>query len=331
MRLLRVELLRFRSRALIRWGAAGAVLIGLLFVFGAYQSSAPVPQAEIDAARADYDEAVADWEENGAEYTAECEEEEAAEKENDPTVDFGCEDGGPGEWSDWIGGTSSFSDVGLELVDVAGVVYLMVALVLGVTFSAAEMSTGAISSWLTFEPRRRRVYWSKLAAAAIGVLPIVAVALGVVVGGAWLAFTLNDAQGSMTTGAWAGLAWVLARTLLGAAAFAALGVALGVLTRSTAGALGLVFAWLVVVEMIFGTMEFFGGLKRFLLAVNTQAWVSGRATYYTETCVASDDRGIDCTYAEHVVPMTQGGLVLAVLVVVVCVTAAVTFRRRDIA
>ena len=38
----------------------------------------------------------------------------------------------------------------------------LAALVLGAGFAASEFSTGSIGTWLTFEPRRLRVYGSKL-------------------------------------------------------------------------------------------------------------------------------------------------------------------------
>ena len=46
-----------------------------------------------------------------------------------------------------------------------------VAFLLGPSFVGAEFSSGSIGNWLTFEPRRLRVYGSKLIAAGAGMLP----------------------------------------------------------------------------------------------------------------------------------------------------------------
>ncbi|ROS73522.1 ABC transporter permease subunit [Cellulomonas sp. PhB143] len=329
MRLLRVELRRFRLRALIRWGAVGAVAVALLLVAGAFQTSTPLPQAQIDEIRAQYDEQVADWDAHKDEYIADCKQQEADAQEADPSADYACEQGGPGAWEDWIGGTSSFSDAGISSIQSFGVVFLLLALFLGITFAAAETSSGAIGNWLTFEPRRRRVYWSKLAAASLGVLPIVAVALAVGTAGSWLAYEVHDATGSMTAALWTDLGWSLGRLLLGSAAFAAIGVALGMLTRHTAAALGVVVAWFVVVELFGANM--LDGLQRWLLVVNTEAWVAGGATYSVETCTPSDGGGLSCSYVDHAVSLAQGGLVLAGLTIVVAVVSALVFRRRDVA
>src|SRR5690606_27454964 len=99
--------------------------------------------------------------------------------------------------------------------------------------------TGAISTWLSFEPRRVRVYTSKLLAAALGVLPVVVLAVAVFIAGSTLVARHFDLAGTMTGADRQDIAWMGLR-VVGLAAMAALvGAALGVLLRHTAAVLGL--------------------------------------------------------------------------------------------
>lgn len=67
------------------------------------------------------------------------------------------------------------------LVQGSSYVLAFAAFLIGASFVGAEFSSGAIGNWLTFEPRRLRVYGSKLLAAATGLLlRHTAAAIGVV-------------------------------------------------------------------------------------------------------------------------------------------------------
>ena len=66
------------------------------------------------------------------------------------------------------------------------VLLALAALVLGAGFTASEFSTGSIGTWLTFEPRRLRVFGSKLLAAGAGVVPLAVLTLATMTAAVWV-------------------------------------------------------------------------------------------------------------------------------------------------
>jgi ABC-2 type transport system permease protein len=126
-----------------------------------------------------------------------------------------------------------------------GVTLAMLAFgVLGVLSTAGEYSTGMIRSTLAAVPRRLPVLWSKVATYGV-----VAAVTGLV--GAFIAFLITSGVTSGTNAAMTFSTPGVVRSLLGAGAYlglvAVIGVALGALLRSTAGAIStLVAAFLLV-------------------------------------------------------------------------------------
>jgi ABC-2 type transport system permease protein len=333
-RLLRVELRRLRSRRLVRWAAAGTVALALLTVVLAFVASLPPTDAQVDEAETMYAQQLEDWEANGDEYVAQCLEQEAAAQESEPGADFGCDDMEPRpEWflattPTFEGDADTWPAPGVTTLTQLAPLLLLLALVVGVSFLTAEISTGAIGLWLTFEPRRQRVYWSKAVSVAIGVLPVVVVAYLVMVGGAYGAYALNDQLGPVTADTWARLAGVGGRLLVAAALVAATGAALGTLLKNAAGALGLVVAWIAVVETVVTVAV--QEAQQWLVRTNVTAWVQGGTTIWLEDCT-TDTTGTSCEVVEQAVSQTQGGLYLLGVAVVLSVVAALVLRRRDVA
>ena len=197
MGLLRVELRRLRSRQLIAWTMVGAVLLSLATLAGVWQTTRPPSDAELAQAERFYEEQLADWEEHGEQYTADCREGEAEEAEvTGRAADWGCDDMEPQlEW--FIHVAPPLHESLLHQVVTFAALPLLTALLIGTTFTAAELSTGSITTWLSFEPRRGRVYASKVAAAGLGVVPVAVVMLAVVILGTWAI----NAQAGLADGA----------------------------------------------------------------------------------------------------------------------------------
>ncbi|MBD8080444.1 hypothetical protein [Cellulosimicrobium arenosum] len=192
----------------------------------------------------------------------------------------------------------------------------------------AEISTGAIGLWLTFEPRRQRVYWSKVAAAMLGVLPVVALAYAIMAGGAYGAFALNDRLGNVTGETWSELASVGGRLLVASAGTAAVGAALGVLLKHAAAALGFLVVWVGVLENVVGAAV--PELQRWLVRTNVTAWTEGGTAFWINDCTPDETGGMVCESIERAVTQTQGGLFLLGVTVVASLLALVVFRRRDV-
>jgi ABC-2 type transport system permease protein len=328
-RLVHAELRRYRARSAIRWLSAATVAVALLTVLVAFLGSRPTPPAEVAAAETVFAQQQEWWEDEGL---AQCEEDEERARETDPAIDFGCEDGEPRlehfltPVPTFVGEADTWPPTGVQALTTQLPFLALAGLVIGITFVTAELSTGAIGLWLTFEPRRRRVYWSKLVAAGAGVVPLAAVAALVMVGGAWGAYAANDQLGTVTTQTWVDLAGLAVRAVVATAALAAIGVALGTLVRHAAAALGVVVGWLVLERIAVAALD---ELQRWSLPTNLLAWVQGGTSYWVMTC-ETDATGTLCEGAERVVSMTQGGLVVGVATVVLAALAAAVFRRRDV-
>lgn len=326
MRLLRVEVSRFASRRLSRLALLGALAIVALVVFGMWESSRPMPESEVAMMRASFEADVEYWEENGDEIVATCLADEAVAQEADPSVDYGCENQEP-TWENYSWEPPTFAENAPSLLPILATSLAFVAFLVGVSFLAAEFTTGSMGNWLTFEPRRTRVYFSKIGAAALATLPVTAVVLAVAVAGGWLAHTINDHVGVMTADVWGDVAVSGVRVLLLVVGFAAVGAALGALVRHTAAAMGIVVGYVVVVEAMLGSL--FEGLQPYLLRLNMQAVASGEATYGIEECGIVDGTQV-CEWVERSVSLTHGVVTMSVLLVVAVVVGWVVFRRRDV-
>ena len=117
-------------------------------------------------------------------------------------------------------------------------------------FIGAGYSSGSIINWLTFVPRRSHVFWSKLLAVAW-----FAAILGTLVATLVVGATLMLAQlhGSPVE-AVPELAGIAVRGILPVVVLAVLGFCVGLLTRHTAGALGILLAALVACFVRIGAL-----------------------------------------------------------------------------
>jgi ABC-2 type transport system permease protein len=336
IRLLRTELYRWSGRTLLWVLAAVTVALAVLVPLNAWTESNPpsdqdyaIAQEQLDSIepmpQADIDQ---------------CLEDQAAEREatGDPTLDFAC------VWEptleEFLPWRQYFDTDAAPAVAGMAVALVLVGVLMGASFVAAEFSTGSIGNWLTFAPRRGRVLTSKLAASALSYLPTALVATVILVGGTWLAYSLNDAmqnphQYDDGTGNPPALATPESLALMGvrivvvAVAMAVAGAALGFLLRHTAAVLGLALGWAVVVEGFLRNLV--SGAPRYTLGLNLDAWVRGGTQYSTETCAYDAEvGGTSCEYVEHYVSQAHGAVVLGIVVVALVGLAALVFRRRDV-
>ncbi|GHG48720.1 hypothetical protein GCM10011331_10690 [Flavimobilis marinus] len=332
MRLLKVELKRFWARRLTWVAFVGLVGVMIVSAVGTWFSLAPPSAEEQRSQEASYRQYHADWQANSDEWYQECLTGEAAEREaldGDTTVDWGCEsqlvEPKP---EDWLSNYPPYSDEAERGVEGFGTLLGFVALAIGASFFAAEMASGAISNWLTFEPRRTRVYFSKIGATALGIVPIAVATLALSVAGMWAVYAARDLLGSPDADMWRAVALASVRVALLMIATAVAGAALGALTRHTAAVIGIAVGWVVVDQMVF-----FGLFPRFMQLsgmINMDAWIKGGTTYWKQVCTVGSD-GRVCDTVETALSMTHGGIYLGVLTALVIVVGLLIFRRRDVA
>ncbi|MET0433890.1 MAG: ABC transporter permease subunit, partial [Cellulomonas sp.] len=327
--LVRVEARRFRYRAAVRWLALLAVVAALVVVASVFAAARPPSERAIAEAEQQFAFAQDDWAENGEQYVADCREGEAVAQETDPGADWACDDLEP-RLEAYLPPQQTLADSGPTWVSGVTTFLLLLAFASGVTFVTAEIGSGALGTWLTFVPRRGRVYASKVIVAAAGVLVPTAAALALTVGGAWAAATVHDAVGELTAAWWTDLGWQALRALAAAAALGAVGAALGFLLRSAAGALGVGIGWLLLVDGVLAGL--LPALSPWTVRSSLLAWLEGGLTYWvTVPCAPVDgvpQAGM-CT-AERTVSMLHGGVLLGVVTVVLVVLGGLMFRHRDV-
>ncbi|SKC65577.1 ABC transporter permease subunit [Krasilnikoviella flava] len=359
-RLLRVELRRLWARQITRWACVGVLALAAISGLAVYLSAPPPSAQEVANAQEMFAADQEAWETDGEQQVASCEAD--AEAEGRTPEEWGCDQMAPrleyylpptqtfvpdatqqelmfgaeevdadddataaaveeirgSVWNGWAG-LASLDDVAVLLV--------LVALVVGVSFVTAEINSGSLGMWLTFEPRRQRVYWAKAAAAALGTVPLVLVGFALLVAASYAVYASFGTLGGLTGAVWLEVAAFTGRLVAAGAALAAVGVALGVLFKHAAAAVGVVgvVAW---GSLVFGFG--LGELQRWLPTTALTAWLQGGSVFSTERCTPSADGVFECLPVDHVVTTTQGGLTLLAVTAVLTLLAALVFRRRDV-
>lgn len=326
MRLLSVELRRVGARRLVLGAVLGAVLAGLFVLLSAWQATRPLSESDLAQAEAHYAEAMAYWEEFGEQDIALCEEERAEYREATGTEpEWTCDFEEPElEW--FISVAPPLEEAFAPYLANFGMFLLVVALVIGATFTAAELSTGAMSTWLTFEPRRVKVYISKVLAPALAVLPVALALLAVVGLGVWAIHAQAGLAGGMTAAHWGQAAGLGARIAALTVLAVLLSAALGVLLRHTAGVLGAVIGYVVLEQFV---AALFGRLQPYLVSVNVRGWFEDGTSYYIETCT-TDLTGTMCDFVEHTIGVAHSAVYLLALTAAVVVVSGAVFRVRDL-
>ena len=322
MRLLAVELNRFRSRRAIVLLTLAAILVAVALVGAtAYQTRPLTQEDRADAA------AQAALEGRRPERQA-----EVRACRADPRTYLGpqatasdCEDAlllppesyYPREALD-LGKALDRRGIELALV----VVCLLV--IAGATFAGADWSSGSLTSQLLFEPRRSRLWAAKGAAVAIGTG---AIAL-VVVSGFWLALgSVAQARDLPIPAADVrDVAWHVLRVVA-----LALGAGLGAFAltmafRHTVATLALLFVYSVGGEIAVNLLPI-EGAGRWSVGNNAFGWLARHHRYIDSSITCSP--GEPCT-SRQVMTHLESGTFLGLLLLFAVVVSLLWFRRRDV-
>jgi ABC-2 type transport system permease protein len=330
-----VELRRLWWRRLTKGVLLGVLAVLGLAAFSIYQDTAPANLAErveqynltVEQMRRDQASMTP---EQRAEQIAACKRDQASiAAETGDVADFGCDRmfalPSPADY----GLTSTSSEAIARSIVVQGVyVFGFLAFILGASFVAAEFATGSMGTWLTFQPRRLRVASAKLCAAALGGLAVgvVAVVLGLLC--AAMISTVNrpgDDLPLVETTATGSLWQELARAVVAITLGGLGGAVIGFLLRSTAGVIGAVLGWVVVVEGLVGSTLAGGRLQPWLVRTNLDAFVNDGTSYTATTCGTGG-----CQTAPVALSFTHGWVYLLVVTTAGVVAALLLFRRRDV-
>lgn len=323
MRLLAVELDRFRSRRAIALMLLGGLVVTAVLVGTALWDTRPVTDAERAEAESQVATAAAD-------PRLQREQEQCEQRPQDFF--------GPGSSvEDCAGLAPRMEDFYprnvLELdrvLDNRGMVQVVVVTALlvlcGATFAGGDWHTGSLANQLLFRPRRSQVWLAKAGAVVVASTVAAAVLLGAFWGALLVAAQARglDVSAAVQTDIW----WTSGRGVALAVGGALGGYALTMLLGSTVATLAVLFAYAVLGEALLLTLPF-DQVSRFSLAQNLLAWVGdGKRVFDNDvTCLP----GLGGCEKSYVLGLGHGATYLGVLLVVTALLSWAWFRRRDIA
>ncbi|GAA0598828.1 ABC transporter permease [Kribbella sandramycini] len=324
IRLIGVELRRLTWRRITAIGVIGVFLITAFMLFATWRESRPLSEAEQRAAQTQYEMAHRDWVANAERNEADC------RANFDPSTSGGMSVDDVCKWSEpkreeFGKPQAVFRQIAPNMLQGSAYLLLFAAFLVGASFVAAEFSTGAIGNWLTFEPRRLRVYGSKMAAAGLWFVPLGIAVTGVLTLGIYL---ITARLGSTAGTDWSDIVGLIARVVTTTAIGAVIGGVVGLVLRHTAAALGLAMGYIVLVEGIFAS--FLQNAQPWLLVRNFDAFVLHDTRYVLNKCVTQADGNYVCNQIEKTLTFEHGAWYLGILTLVALLGAGLIFQRRDV-
>ena len=327
MRLTKVELRRLFSRRLTSVALLGALAFTGLMLFQAYQQAKPLSGLQLAAQRAQFDQAHQSFELNGVQQFKDCQKKQAIANQSGPKIDYRCNDMEP-KWENWGKPKVKFADLMHSVLLNWSYLIAFIGYLLGAGFVAAEFSSGSIGNWLTFEPRRMRVYASKLVAAGVGLIPATVALIGLLFGGLSLITSNYGSAAGTTAKMWSDLGFMTGRSITLAVVAAVVGAAMGTLLRHTAAVIGIAIGYLVLVEAIFS--HSLQNMQPWLLRINMEGWLQHGTKYFLTTCKTDSQGNYRCDGVEKLLGFGHSATYLGLLVVLVVALSAMVFQRRDV-
>jgi hypothetical protein len=201
---------------------------------------------------------------------------------------------------------------GDSVLPTTAVLTYLVVVVIGASAIGAEYRAGTVTTVLTWSPRRVRLMVARyLAIALVAMAFFLTVQLVFVVG--WhLGAVVNGSTAGADGDFWREVASVLVRSTLIAGGLAVVSAALATFCRNTAGAMGIWFGYLIVVEAIVRTN--FSDIVPWFLTGNIAAVFAWDVTRQNE----------------HAIRPEAGVGRLLLYLVLIGVGAVAVFRRRDV-
>ena len=318
-RLVWTEVTRLLSRRF-----TAIALIMLLLGLGGLQlvvndSLSPLSGEQLAAAERAYQETHQDWVENHEQYEQQCRGTGGTPSEctiPEPTLaDFGVE-------------PVPFEEAARTALELSTVLVALVTFLIAASYIGAEYSSGTIALWLTFIPRRGRVFWSKLLTlVGFAVLLGAFSAAVVLVAALAIARLYGSRIDSLRE-----LAELGARSVLAVIGLTVLGFCLGMLTRHTAAAIGVLLASAVLWSVRTGPLSSLAWAQRvtrWTPEANMAAIVERGYKYYAPVEKVTPD-GVNIDFIEHTVSFTHGLVYWSIFLALIVACSLLIFRRRDV-
>lgn len=323
MRLVRVELTRYRSRRLIALLLLLAALLAALIAVKSAWDTRPITRQEAATATKDADLA-AQRSDIAADLKHCLADPEAYLGTNSTAQD--CRDNltaGPRSFLPRkpldLEGTLKGNGLGLAL-SVAGLLVIAAS-----TFAGSDWGSGSVVTQLLFEPRRTRVWVAKALAVTIASGIVALVTLG----GFWLAMYLVAVDRGVPhgSGVMSDVGWHLLRAVTFAMGASLGAFALTMLFRHAVATLSLLFVLSVGGEVLTYLIPV-DNIGRWTLGNNVSGWLQTRMEFFDPTARCA--RVGDCAQLAHIGHL-QGGVYLLGLLILAVVLSVLLFRRRDVA
>jgi hypothetical protein len=324
MRLVMVELNRFRSRRAVALLGIAAVLVAAVLVGKTAWDTRPLTredrvdataQAQLEGQRAEIQQEVRACRADPADYLG-------PDAEADDCADALV----PGPDAYYPRESLSLREVlspqglGVPL----GLIVAGLMVIAGCTFAGADWSSRSMANQLIFEPRRVRLWLAKGLAVALGCGVIALVAIG----GFWLAVAVvaQARDVSMPGPQVEHVSWHVVRAVALSMGAGLGAFALTMIFRHTVATLALLFVYSIGGEIVVNLLPVEGG-ARWSLGNNALGWLALRHRYFdpSTTCVPGDR----CS-SVHTLTHLEAGTFLGVLLAVSVVVSLVWFSRRDV-
>jgi ABC-2 type transport system permease protein len=297
-RLIWAEISRLLSRRL-----TGIAMIVILLGVAGYQlvvndALSPPSGEERAAAERSYQQAHQDWAAGREQYEKECRDTGAPPDEcviPEPTL------------AELTRDSTTFKEATSAALKLSTLFVALVTFTIAASFIGAEYTSGSITNWLTFVPRRSHVFWSKLLAVAGFAALLGTLAATLVLGAGIILARLHGSD----IDAIPELAGVGVRGVLPVVVLAVLGFCVGLLTRHTAGAIGILLAALAVCFVRIGVLR-------------SEAWAQRITPWTPEGNIAA------LIEVEGAVSLTHGLVYWSIILTLVIMGSLLIFRHRDV-
>jgi len=210
------------------------------------------------------------------------------------------------------------TDPRFHLLDLDGVAIgasaplIMLSWLLGATAAGAEWHAGTVTTLLTWEPRRTRVFMAKLGA-LLAIVFGAALFLQLLLGASLVPAALFRGTTAGADAAWLrSTLGTVVRVALMSDVAAAIGFSLASMARNTAASLGAGFAYSAVVEPVIGGLR--PSWRRWLFVDNAGLFVSSE----------------EITFPPVGRDVVDAALLLVTYAAVIAAVALVLWRRRDV-
>ena len=338
MSLVRAERRRLVKRRFTRSMLAIGIAILITIVVSEYFGNQKIDPETRAAAQVTADQRYQQSQQAMEQYKAQCEAAHSAGKTDDGGNRFptNCDDivGPPKDQfvaENFLPSTFTFRTSFTPTVTVFAALLALVMFLIGASFVGAEWTSGGMMNLLLWQPRRLKVYFTKLGTLLGGVLATGVVLSALWTAAFWVIAMLRGTTAKVTPGVWQSIALTEARGMALVLLATAVGFALASIGRHTAIALGVTAGVLVVFQIgVAFVLNAFRVhyLERWIFTTYIQAWMSKKTVL--EDYTSCDFQQGQCQPKTMTITWQHSGLVFAAVLVILVAVGAWQMRRRDV-